>query len=99
MKYLPSVPTYTYNVILRNNMNKKKKKTSWCSIGRGRIIFFSDGQWVEKTYDGYLTTNRFRPIADEDVQLGRTHIKILYTDTIMNHFKVFTVSILLYINV
>lgn len=64
MKYLPRA-YYTEN----------KKKTSWCSIGRGRIILFRDGQWVEKPNGGYLTTNQFHSIADEDVQLGRTHIK------------------------
>lgn len=75
MKYLPRV--YTVYVLRRHfeQKNNNNNKTSWCSIGRGRIIFFCDGQWVEKTYGSYLTTNQFRSTADEDVQLGRTHIK------------------------
>lgn len=61
----------TYTII----ENKKKKQVGVRSVEVVSYFFFCDGQWVEKTYGSYLTTNRFRSIADEDVQLVRTHIR------------------------
>lgn len=75
MKYLPRVCTYTSTRYVMKKKINNKKRVGVRSVEVVSYIFFCDGQWVEKTYGGYLTTNQFCSIADEDVQLDRTHIK------------------------